>query len=71
MSYAATRARVGNGTGLRATSYTDLVPQRPAYAAPIPGSQPSARTMSSTRSLASPKSMRELSLKNSGFCTPA
>ena len=33
--------------------------------------QPSACTMSSTRSLASPKSIRELSLKNSGFCTPA
>ena len=27
--------------------------------------------MSSTRSFASPKSIRELSLKNSGFCTPA
>ena len=31
----------------------------------------SARTMSSTLSLASPKSIAEFSLKNSGFCTPA
>ncbi len=43
----------------------------PGRAARGPSPQPNARTMSSTRSLASPKSMRELSLKNSGFCTPA
>ena len=33
--------------------------------------QPRAATMSLTRSLASPKSMAVLSLKNSGFWTPA
>ena len=33
--------------------------------------QPRAATMSLTRSLASPKSIWVLSLKNSGFCTPA
>ena len=33
--------------------------------------RPNSCTMSSTRSLASPNSIRALSRKNSGFCTPA
>lgn len=44
---------------------------RPADANPTAGPRQRAVRMSSTRCLASPKSICEFSRKNSGFCTPA
>ncbi|GAA2285623.1 hypothetical protein GCM10010415_64720 [Streptomyces atrovirens] len=57
----------GRQGGAPVRSVTAPAARRPSQT----GTRDSAPTISSTRVLASPKSIWEFSRKNSGFCTPA
>jgi hypothetical protein len=65
------RATVADGAYGYLMLVSGIAADRAAMLPGPPRARQSALRMSSTRSLASPKSIAEFSRKNSGFCTPA